>query len=773
MMGKFQHTFYPVEQTETHRLYTDGSVLARLDFVGDASLRVAVYRRGETLLPTFDVAPDNVCSACGRERLSTAGFPLCAPETETTKDGERFRLPCGVEVTLAYENFRLSYRKDGAPLFADRPPLAYNFGGEFGAGAYHYVTREPGERVYGLGDKGGTLDKAGRAFRIETTDCMGFDAETSDPLYKHIPFYICETKLGSYGLFYDTPATAYIDLGREHNNYYPPYKYFCSEEDALVYYVFFGTPLQIVQQFGRLCGRQAFPPKWSFDYCGSTMAYTDAENAEEEMDGFLRDLQAHDLSCGGFYLSSGYTSIGDKRCVFHWNREKFPDPKAFVRRFQDAGVALIPNIKPAFLESHPLYDKLRREGLFVCEPDGTPYVTQFWDGLGSYLDFTNPAAYAFWREQVKTALLDYGICATWNDNNEFDIRARSARAHGFGGGAVPAALLRPAFAYLMVRASFEAQRQKYPEKRPFLSTRSGGAGVRRLAQTWSGDNFTSFHDLRYCHYIGLTLSLSGLFFYGHDLGGFAGDMPSRELLLRWLQHGVFEPRFTIHSWNRDGSATMPWSYPDILGSVRALFAQRKRLLPYLYNCACRAVEREEPVNAPLFLYYGGEDARRQTDCMLVGRDVLAAFILDEGQTQTAVTLPEGDDWYLDGRLCRGGETVTLAIPAVGPAAYFARAGCVLPTDEAPYGFGKAPELVLTVYPVKSGSFTAEFFDDDGESFSYLENRCVRLQMTVRCTADRVVVQYANTGEQPFAPVFRLARGDARVLQTEPQKGETP
>ena len=102
-----------------------------------------------------------------------------------------------------------------------------------------------------------------------------------------------------------------------------------------------------------------------------------------------------------------------------------------------------------------------------------------------------------------------------------------------------------------------------------------------------------------------------------------------------------------------------------------------------------------------------------------------------------------------------------------------RAGCVLPTDEAPYGFGKAPELVLTVYPVKSGSFTAEFFDDDGESFGYLENRCVRLQMMVRCTADRVVVQYANTGEQPFAPVFRLVRGDARVLQTEPQKGETP
>ncbi len=128
---------------------------------------------------------------------------------------------------------------------------------------------------------------------------------------------------------------------------------------------------------------------------------------------------------------------------------------------------------------------------------------------------------------------------------------------------------------------------------------------------------------------------------------------------------------------------------------------------------------------------------------------------------------------MDGRLYRGGETVTLSIPAAGPAAYFVRAGCVLPTDEAPYGFRKAPELVLTVCPVKEGSFTAEFFDDDGESFGYLENCCVRLQITVRCTKTHVTVRYKNTGEQPFAPVFRLMRGDARALQIEPQKGETP
>ena len=201
-------------------------------------------------------------------------------------------------------------------------------------------------------------------------------------------------------------------------------------------------------------------------------------------------------------------------------------------------------IKPAFLDSHPLYDEIAHKGYFVKNPDGTPFVTEFWDGLGSYLDFTNPDAFDYWKQKVKETLLDFGIATTWNDNNEFDIKSLDSVAHGFK-GEVCAAKIRPILTYLMVLSSYEAQREKYPNLRPFLSTRSGSSAVRRLAQTWSGDNFTSFNDLRFCHYVGMTLSLSGMYFYGHDLGGFSGDMPSKELLLRWMQHGVFEPRFTI------------------------------------------------------------------------------------------------------------------------------------------------------------------------------------------------------------------------------------
>ncbi|MDE5670817.1 MAG: hypothetical protein K2I14_05080, partial [Eubacterium sp.] len=669
----------------------------------------------------------------------------------------------GIKISLNLNNFILKYYKNDSLLFSDRAPLAYNFENEFGNETYHYITRMQGEKIFGLGDKGGELNKAGRAFRIETTDCMGYDAKESDPLYKHIPFYICENAVGAYGIFYDTADTSYIDLGKEINNYYPPYKYFKTNDNCLVYYVFFGTKLSILQQFARLCGKQAFPPKWSFDYCASTMAYTDAPDSQQQMNSFLSKLEETDLSCSGFYLSSGYTSIGHQRYVFNWNYDKFPDPEQFVRQFSQSGIKIIPNIKPAFLDNHPMYKEIANKGWFIKNPDGTPFVTEFWDGLGSYLDFTNAEAFSFWKEKVTETLLEYGITATWNDNNEFDIKDCEALAAGFNDSGIKASRIRPILTYLMVAASYQAQIEKNPQLRPFLSTRSGNIAVRRYAQTWSGDNRTDFADLRYCHYIGLTMSLSGLYFYGHDLGGFHGEMPSRELLLRWLQHGIFEPRMTIHSWNSNGSATMPWSYPDILDSVHSLFAQRKQLLPYIYNCAYNAAEQETPMNAPPFLYYDDEELYSYPDTMMLGRDILIAFVFDEKTDKVCTYLPKEDDWYLGSKLLDGGQIAELTIPSDDKMPYFVRSGCILPTNEAAYGFKSDESIIFTVYPLKKGSFESEFFSDDGNSFEYLNNNCTHLKFKVRCDENTVSVSFENTGNTILEPNIRLCSGDKRKL----------
>lgn len=707
---KFNHRFIPVLNDGDKKRYISGNITADIQIISENALRVTV-KKGEK-------------SADCRE-ISDGSFKVG-----------------NVEVKVDTDNFLLSYYIDGKRLFADRSPLAYNFENEFGNGVFHYVTREKDEKIYGLGDKSGYLNKAGKSYTIETTDSMGYDAENSDPLYKHVSFYICENSVGAYGVYYLTSNTAYMDFGREHNNYYGHYKYFKCGDETLDYVVFFGTKLEILQAFCRFNGKQALPPKWSFDYCASTMAYTDAPNSYEQMLGFIDILKKYDLSCRGFYLSSGYTSIGNQRCVFNWNYDKFPDPAEFIRVFRENGIEIIPNIKPAFLVTHPMYNELAEKGLFIKNPDGTPFVTQFWDNLGSYLDFTNPEAKEFWKNQVKEKLLDYGITATWNDNNEFDIKDCDAVA--FCGK--KASEIRPELTYLMVESSYEAQTEKNPELRPFLSTRSGSAKVRKYAQTWSGDNFTSFKDLKFCHFIGLTMSLSGFYFYGHDLGGFSGEMPSRELLLRWLQHGVFEPRFTIHSWNDDGSATMPWSYPDIIPSVRKIFAQRARLIPYLYNCAYNAVENEIPLNAPLFLYYDDEDIDENGSYFMVGRDILAACVFDKGKTHSEVYLPKKDGWYLGDRYYNGGQSVTLDIPADNEAQFFARAGSVIPTNEAEYGFNMGEKLVLNVYATENGTFESDIFVDDGYSFEYKNGNCARIHIDVECLENEVNVKCSNGGK---------------------------
>lgn len=762
-MSKFNHIFRPVQDEDSFVSYNSGKNTARIDFISKSCIRVAIYKNQKNMLPTFSVNPDNTFSFQGRERLDTSGFELFKSEKNLGGKVHSFLLPDNIRIEVNTDNFLLSYYKDNSLLFADRAPLAYNFENEFGRETYHYITRAENERIFGLGDKGGELDKAGRAFRIETTDCMGYDAKESDPLYKHIPFYICENSVGSYGIFYDTSDTSYIDLGKEINNYYEPYKFFRTEDNCLVYYVFFGTKLSILQQFASLCGKQAFPPKWSFDYCASTMAYTDAPDSQKRMYEFIDCLKKYDLSCGGFYLSSGYTSIGNQRYVFNWNEDKFPDKERFISDFSDIGIEIIPNIKPAFLTNHPLYDYISENGWFIKNADGTPFVTEFWDGLGSYLDFTNRSAFDFWKSKVTETLLNYGIKATWNDNNEFDIKDCDAIAVGFG-SSVKACRIRPVLTYLMTAASYQAQMAKYPDLRPFLSTRSGGIALRRYAQTWSGDNSTRFADLRYCHNIGLTMSLSGLYFYGHDLGGFSGGMPSRELLLRWLQHGIFEPRLTIHSWNSDGSATMPWSYPDIIDSVHRLFAQRKRLLPYIYSCAYNAVKNEIPMNAPPFLYYDDEQLYSNTDSMMLGRDILVYFAFDEGIDKVSAYLPEGTQWYLDDKLLSGGQNVELTISADSPMPYFVRSGCVHPTDESEYGFESAERLVFTVYPLEMGEFESEFFADDGVSFDYKNNDCVCLKFKVVCNENTVSVRVERTGNMNSDFEIRLCGADSRKLE---------
>ena len=688
---KYNHLFRILAKSENHRIFTCDDILAQLDFYPHI-MRVAIYKKDQRLFPTFSICPGtSKMPRHGRDRLSSEGLEhldVGLNDTEFIIDDTLIKLDL--------KNFRLHYFKDDQLLFEDREGLAYNLDGELGKGSYHYVSREQDEHIYGLGDKTGPINKNHLRFRLETFDSMGFDADHSDPLYKQIPFYICKNSIGSYGIFYDTYSNGDINFGSEHNNYYQHYKYFNCEEEPLVYYVIFGSVEQIIQRFTYLTGKSFLPPKWSFKYCGSTMNYTDSDNPVMELRNFKSKCDEYHIDCGGFYLSSGYTQIGDKRYVFHWNKDKFNDPKGFADEFRKAGIEFLPNIKPAFLTDHPLYEKIAKKGWFLHYRDGTPATFPFWGGMASYLDFTNDKAYEFWTKCVKENLVNLGYLSIWNDNNEYDIHDEDILADGFG-NPLPAKRIRPLFPLLMSMASNEAVDQK---KRHMAVSRSGVAGFQRIVQTWTGDNNTSFKEFRGNHKMAMTSALTGYTFIGQDIGGFAGPKPEKELFLRWIQYGLFTPRFCLHSWNPDGSSTMPWLYPELKEQVVSLFELRKKLLPYLYSEAMNAVESYHPMIYPVFLKYPDYD--EEADCFFCGNHILAAPIFDEGKEEVEVLLPEGR-WYYNNQVVTGKQTIQNK-PGNLPV-YFIKEGSVIPLMEK----GKT---VFHIYPLEEGEFIYRYYEDD-------------------------------------------------------------
>ena len=661
----------------------------------------------------------------GRDRLDITGFPgaqITVTETETTI---RIEAPhIGVEIRrnpLAISwGFRESADHPFRPVLEDRPTQPYRYSSNTPR-FIHALKRDPAERYYGFGEKSGDDNKHGRRLRMGTTDALGYDAETSDPLYKHIPFYLTvrpDRGGAAVGLFYDNLARGAFDLGQEIDAYHGPYRTFEAEDGDLDLYVIFGPAVRdVVARFTALTGRTAFPPRWSLSFSGSTMQYTDAPDATARLNGFLRLIDEHGIPCRSFHMSSGYTLIGNKRYVFTWDGTRFLDPKGLAQRFAEAGIRLVANIKPAMLLDHPRFAEVEAFQGFVrdSEDPARPHIAQFWGGEAAYLDFTNPRTSDWWSRQVTGQLLENGITATWNDNNEFEISDDEARADLAGRGA-PMACLRPVQSALMLHASRRAQIAHTPDKRPFLVSRSGGSGMQRYAQTWTGDNRTCWKTLRYNLRMGHGLSLSGLFNFGHDVGGFAGPKPDPELFMRWIEQGIYWPRFTIHSWNDDGSASEPWMYPELLPMVRAALAWRERLVPLLYTLLWRAHAHHEPILRPLFYDFpAASEAYDEEDSFMVGPDLLVAPILEPGATWRQVWLPDIPGGWFDvstGARHEGGQRIEAAAP-LGAAPAFIRSGTILPLGPA-CSWEEGP-LTLRLFPESPTRASTTIFDDDGES----------------------------------------------------------
>jgi alpha-glucosidase len=736
------------------RVFVLGVDLVRVLFVGPDGLREP---------RTWMVAPNGRdVPWTGHDRLDVAAFPGAPFKLTTAKDRIVLQTKA-LRLDVRLEPFGLRWAQGaGKPFAIDRPTQAYQYSGK-SATLRHYMARERSDRYYGLGDKTGPLDKHGRRLRTLALDALGHDAETSDPLYKHWPYVITHDRASglAYGLFYDTFSSTTFDLGCEYDNYHGFYRYCEVEDGDLDYYLFVGPAIRdVVRKFADLTGRMAFGPRWSLGYANTAMSLTDAPNAQARLSDFIDQAIRHDIPISAFHFGSGYSSIGPRRYVFTWNAAKFPSPRTLVQKFTRAKIRLVANIKPCLLDDHPAYAEVARRGAFVNhELTGKPCVGQFWDGVGAHVDFTHPAGVNWWQQALMKQLLDYGILG-WNDNNEFEIWDDDGASCGFG-TAIPIDRSRPLQPLLMTRATFDAQAAHQPDERVFTITRAGPPGIQRYAQTWSGDNTTSWHTLRWNIRMGLNMSLSGMFNTGHDVGGFHGPSPDPELLVRWVQNGAFSPRFIMNSWKEGGEVNTPWLHPQVLPIIRDWIRFRYRLLPYLYTLYWRAAEFGEPMLRPPF-YEFPDDAKAfdDSDDFLLGPNLLVASIVEPGQRERSVYLPKGPAGWIDfwtGEHHRAGATALAPAP-LERIPLFVPAGAIIPTTDTTDMRRRhdEPSRALRIFPGRGrGASTFTLYEDDGHTRAHREGDFAQVVIDARWNATEIRVHARKHGR--YATPYSVMR----------------
>ena len=718
-------------------------------------IRVMFIRDKLTMEKTWMVAPNLPdVPYQGRDKFDISPFSL-PKYNYYQKEGsfviETERLRAKIDLDGFKVDWYARHENDWLKIAADRKTQSYNLNQHFGSGIYHYLEKAENDKYYGLGEKAGEIEKNDNRYRMTTIDAMGYDAEKSDPLYKYIPFYITrntETKI-SYGLFYDNLSEAVFDFAREKDNYHGHYRYYFAESGDLDYYMILGPEMKAVtRKFSWLSGENIFEPKWSLGYSGSTMTYTDSPNAQEELMNFIADCDRHDIPCDSFQLSSGYTSIDDKRYVFNWNYSKIPDPEKMSAAFNKNGIKLCANIKPCLLIDHPRYEEAKEKNLFIKNEKGEVEVSQFWDNLGSYLDFTNQDTVDWWKDNVKNQLLEFGIDSTWNDNNEYEIWSDDAYANGFG-SKINMNLIRPLQSLLMMKSSFEAQKEHAPNKRPYLISRSGCPGMERYVQTWSGDNYTSWKTLKYNIKMGLGLTMSGVYNFGHDVGGFAGPAPEPELLVRWVQNGIFYPRFTIHSWNDDQSVNTPWMYPESVDSIRKAIKFREKIKPYLYNLLYESHINHTPIIKPTFYEFDEQKAYKQDLEFMLGEYMLVANVVEKGAEKRKIYLPGDISWYdyNTNKLYQGGEKIAVDV-TLETIPLFIKEGAIIPIQDQEISFARQEKekRAFMIYPfLDSGKEEYTLFEDDGESYNYLDGEYKKIKIEMKSDPDKIVLQVTSSG----------------------------
>ncbi|PYM70619.1 MAG: hypothetical protein DME10_19315 [Candidatus Rokuibacteriota bacterium] len=678
-------------------------------------------------------------------------------------DGERVRLSTGdLRVEAATSPVRLTFL-DAAGAWLLREPAQGGMITESLGDTRRRVRASfefsDEQHFYGLGQGGLQLDRLGIARQLWNTH-IGHGPGSD----MGIPLLISNR---GYALFFDNTSDAMLSVGRSDGGVRITYT---AEAGRLVWYFLIGPDLRrVMLEAAELLGRPPLPPRWALGFLQSTRHFEDTE----ELRRLPRTIREKRIPCDGLiYLSTYGEAQGWNRGVGHLGFQPalWPDPPALIEEARRQHFEIITHEYPVLHEDSPLFAEAEASGYLLDDgygrsSEGPRRAANYREGQ-RYLDFSNPAVGAWWWSAHRE-LATLGVAGWWLDGGEGP--PATAKLHAGDG-----TLLHNIYDRFRHEAFARGEAADRPDQRVFLLCRSGTAGMQRFGATcWSGDINNDFATLDAQIPLGLNTGLSGVPYWGTDVGGFFHPVPETgELYARWFQLGAFSPIFRSHGWV--WREHVPWAHGAQVEKICRDYAElRYRLLPYTYTLAWQAHTLGLPLMRPLVLNYPDDPRVWQLGHeFLWGDDLLVAPVTREGATAWPVYLPAGG-WYdfWSGTRHEGPGGVTLEAP-LERLPLLVRAGSILPLGPVVQHTRERPldEITLLIYPDGASSF--ELYEDDGRSNAYREGHHALTRFECVAGAKDVTVRLGEpVGDRSVVPagrryLIRLRIDGARTVTVE-------